>query len=606
MRPHMLHAPPPLNYGPGVPAAGAGPAYLRKHSFFDLDEDEDDEVFDAAKKEALSTPSGSAPAAGSSPSGRSVSATGYGSAGPQKGTGSGATSNVSPASPSPPGSTGSFAAPATSPDQTAATVEEAGGNNETAGGRLVDGVGGGGGGGAHGSSTPLMRGGRRTVAGAMERRRMLLACRTLRAQINHYEAAFQQEYGHAPKGRERSPLVSTYAQYKSWKKFIRDDASTQIQSFYRGYRERNHHPEVPRLLRKNAPPPPPPPPPLSVIPGQAQQQQLSQQQQQQQAVGGAGGSLSPPAVVPGVGGGLGSAGGAAPPSPSSAVSAKGGLSSALSPTPAQHSPQQQKTAVTGAGVVGAGAGAGGGGGGVGFGAEPPPSLSNSAGFGATPGSGSGVAGGGMEVIVSGAVATSAPTAPGGAGGMTAEEEVRVALTTRLTHLLDEKRRIKAQLKEFDMNFFGRSGRLPTKAEKEPMRHLYDKYNGLKHQIRDVEGLLVAHRQQHSPHMQYTPPQSPYTASPRSGWSTASSTGGAATTPAATPSTTTPAAIAEAVTATAAAVGSGERGSGSVGGASAAERLEQLKKEKRVLHVMLKNFEKDFKERNGREVCGCDG
>lgn len=36
---------------------------------------------------------------------------------------------------------------------------------------------------------------------------------------------------------------------------------------------------------------------------------------------------------------------------------------------------------------------------------------------------------------------------------------------------------------------------PTKAEKEPMRHLYDKYNGLKHQIRDVEGLLVAHRQQ---------------------------------------------------------------------------------------------------------------
>lgn len=28
-----------------------------------------------------------------------------------------------------------------------------------------------------------------------------------------------------------------------------------------------------------------------------------------------------------------------------------------------------------------------------------------------------------------------------------------------------------------------------------MRHLYDRYNGLKHQIRDVEGLLVAHRQQ---------------------------------------------------------------------------------------------------------------
>lgn len=28
-----------------------------------------------------------------------------------------------------------------------------------------------------------------------------------------------------------------------------------------------------------------------------------------------------------------------------------------------------------------------------------------------------------------------------------------------------------------------------------MRHLYDSYNNLKHQIRDVESLLVAHRQQ---------------------------------------------------------------------------------------------------------------
>lgn len=240
----MLHAPPPLNYGPGVPAAGAGPAYLRKHSFFDLDEDEDDEVFDSSKKEALSTGSGSSRAAGSSPSARSGSATGYGSTGPQKGPGSGggsqgspglnhsATSSVSPASPSPPGS---FAAPASSPGQTAAAmeankdprsyadvaaaglsnkaggnrrtatstapdfafsgdddaaraagnaggrsgtgganIEEAGRNNEAAGGRLVDGVGGGGGGGAHGSSTQMMRGGRRTVAGAMERRRMLL------------------------------------------------------------------------------------------------------------------------------------------------------------------------------------------------------------------------------------------------------------------------------------------------------------------------------------------------------------------------------------------------------------------------------------------------
>ncbi|CAN0456521.1 unnamed protein product, partial [Laminaria digitata] len=103
----------------------------------------------------------------------------------------------------------------------------------------------------------------------------------------------------------------------------------------------------------------------------------------------------------------------------------------------------------------------------------------------------------------------------------AEEEARLALTGKLKDLLEEKRGIKAQLKNFDSSFFDRTGRVPTKAEKEPMRHLYDRYNGLKHQIRDVEGLLVSHRQQHSPQLQYTPPQSPYTASPRGVW-----TGGA--------------------------------------------------------------------------------
>lgn len=56
------------------------------------------------------------------------------------------------------------------------------------------------------------------------------------------------------------------------------------------------------------------------------------------------------------------------------------------------------------------------------------------------------------------------------------------------------------------------------------------------------------------------------------------------------------------------VGDGGRSSGSgSGGGGGAEKLEQLKKEKRSLHVMLKNFEKEFKEKNGREVCmGGDG
>ncbi|CAN0424125.1 unnamed protein product, partial [Ectocarpus sp. 12 AP-2014] len=87
-----------------------------------------------------------------------------------------------------------------------------------------------------------------------------------------------------------------------------------------------------------------------------------------------------------------------------------------------------------------------------------------------------------------AAAAGGEAAAGGGGedgvASAAEEEVRVSLTGKLKDLLEEKRGIKGQLKSFDMTFFRRTGRLPTKAEKEPMRHLYDRYNGLKHQIRD--------------------------------------------------------------------------------------------------------------------------
>ncbi|CAB1107696.1 unnamed protein product [Ectocarpus sp. CCAP 1310/34] len=292
-----------------------------------------------------------------------------------------------------------------------------------------------------------------------------------------------------------------------------------------------------------------------------------------------------------------------------------------------------------------------------------------------------------------AAAAPAPAVAAASGGgedgvaSAAEEKVRISLTGKLKDLL-EKGGIKGQLKSFDMTFSRRTGRLPTKAEKEPMRHLYGRYDGLKHQIRDVEGLLVAHRQQHSPQLQYTPPQSPYTASPRG--VRAEQPGSSATTPThhrrpppqiapppprppplpplETPTATTsrsrrassstststsgggrergqdhlapapvgavgsPGSVAGAVAVSAAAaaaaaasaasaaaaagVGDGGRmaaGSGTTAAAAAAaaggaggpanDKLVQLNREKRVLHVMLKNFEKEFKEKNGREV-GC--
>jgi hypothetical protein len=61
----------------------------------------------------------------------------------------------------------------------------------------------------------------------------------------------------------------------------------------------------------------------------------------------------------------------------------------------------------------------------------------------------------------------------------------------LSHLsLDElqarKRDLKRQLKQYDITFARRHGRMPVKAEKEPIRHLYESYNSLKNQITHAE------------------------------------------------------------------------------------------------------------------------
>ncbi|CAM9983350.1 unnamed protein product [Ectocarpus sp. 6 AP-2014] len=583
LRPHMLHAPPPAvtaaHFGPpSLSSAGGdtgGPAYLRKHSFFDLDEDEDDAS--AAAGRAAAAAATAAASAGNDDGGTAAAAGGEGST--ASGAAAGGASSRSPGGAADKPVDAATAVVVTDNGSTPA-VDEAAKAAAGAVGRTGGDAWGGGAG-----ADPTGRGGRRSVAGSLERRRMMLACRTLRAQIDHYEVNFQAEYGHPPRGRERAPLVSTYAQYKSWKQFIRDDASTQLQATYRGYRERKRHPEVPRLLRKEAPPPPPPPPSSSSSSGATTAAA---------AAGGGGGGGGPVSPPPQAGAGT-TAGGRSPTSEG------------------RTSPSQTAAAAAAAAVVAGstvkadgffvvtGSGAATGGGGV-LGVSSPPRSVLAAGFpapGVSPAPLSPVSGTGSTsssaraaaAPAAAAVATAGGEAAAGGGGedgvaSAAEEEVRVSLTGKLKDLLEEKRGIKGQLKSFDMTFFRRTGRLPTKAEKEPMRHLYDRYNGLKHQIRDVEGLLVAHRQQHSPQLQYTPPQSPYTASPRGVW--AEQPGSSSTTPTSSSAGTTAAAAATAA------------GGGGAGGA-ANDKLVQLKKEKRVLHVMLKNFEKEFKEKNGREV-----
>jgi len=97
---------------------------------------------------------------------------------------------------------------------------------------------------------------------AAERRRTVHACRALRAQIRRFEDAFTAQHSSsspsinaaplhspgsgaspvlrrsnssgAPKGADRLPLESTYAQYREWKKCIRHHAASQIQALVRG------------------------------------------------------------------------------------------------------------------------------------------------------------------------------------------------------------------------------------------------------------------------------------------------------------------------------------------------------------------------------------
>jgi len=56
----------------------------------------------------------------------------------------------------------------------------------------------------------------------------------------------------------------------------------------------------------------------------------------------------------------------------------------------------------------------------------------------------------------------------------------------LPDLQGRKRELKQQLKQYDMSFARRHGRMPVKAEKEPIRHLYERYNALKGHIGEIE------------------------------------------------------------------------------------------------------------------------
>lgn len=52
-------------------------------------------------------------------------------------------------------------------------------------------------------------------------------------------------------------------------------------------------------------------------------------------------------------------------------------------------------------------------------------------------------------------------------------------------LQERKKDLKQQLKQYDMDFTSKHGRMPTKSEKEPIRDLYEDYKATKAEIRDL-------------------------------------------------------------------------------------------------------------------------
>lgn len=154
-----------------------------------------------------------------------------------------------------------------------------------------------------------------------------------------------------------------------------------------------------------------------------------------------------------------------------------------------------------------------------------------------------------------------------------------------------KRDLKQQLKKYDIEFVQRHGRMPLKAEKEPIRHLYESYNRLKGQINQMQrdGPRRAPSNNNStaatggvPQRSVSPSSgsesedSPARPGPFSSRQQRNHRHHLPTSPSttATPTTTTP----------------------NTGGDLAA-----LRAEKQNLHAMLRSYERDFFRENRRQV-----
>jgi hypothetical protein len=352
---------------------------------------------------------------------------------------------------------------------------------------------------------------------AAERRRTVAACRALRAQITRFEDAFVQLHGRPPKGAvERSPLATTYAQYREWKRAIRADAACRIQALFRGASTRwmllrSNNPEISKVVRTRA-----------GRRGFALQNDLAP------SPGGQNSLLEELSIPAEIGDNI----------QESVFSPNANVQGSNQTLVPQWGDQIHRRR-TGSNDFNS--------------AAPIPRP-------ASP------------------VVSASPRNSGGSLNSLSLPELQAL-----------KRDLKQQLKKYDMSFARRHGRMPVKAEKEPIRHLYERYNALKTHIGDME---IDGRRSSSPPSNAVPTNSSSamltqqrpTVSPV-GSDSEDSTGRRSNNTARRPSPSSPSSAS----------------SPPAGAPVPSGDLATLKTEKGRLHQMLRSFERDFFRENQRQV-----
>lgn len=258
---------------------------------------------------------------------------------------------------------------------------------------------------------------------AAERKRTVAACRALRAQITRFETAFAKVNGRPPKGaQERAPLATTYAQYREWKRAIRSDAASRIQAMYRGARLRSMLIQDVKWKR--------------VIEKRAGRPIISK---------------PPP-----------------PPMPTDIGShSQRETQQSVAPMPLQRRDDPSTTVYDGVEVL----------------------LSENQNLQSSGGSSRrSVDELSLNYSTTGSTAGSISSMPYSprADNSVSSERFGDLIHLTLSELQTQKRELKQLLKGYDMDFHRKHGRMPVKAEKEPIRNLYERYNALKNRISVVE------------------------------------------------------------------------------------------------------------------------